>query len=215
MALLLTDGAEPAPLLRDERIVAADAIPLSEDRQLVAVRPLRWEGRAIVYAGDREIDIRLRTRISREGEIVGESWPADQGEQALRRMTIDGSGGWLERGGKRDPMPAERLAHERQQFEFYAQLQPAIVMAKLVGSGETTVHGNVPTKFRFDGGWPIEASNRVSSPEPGGQPIDQKFLLSDYKTEGGFSWPRRIEIFHDGKPNFTLTIEKFEAGALP
>ena len=129
-------------------------------------------------------------------------------------MTIDLSGGWMERGGRREPMPKAMWEHERQQFEFYAQLQPAIVMARLMGSGQLKIEGSVPTNFRFDAGYPVEAHNRVKSPEPNGDSIDQKFLLTDYKTEGGFTWPRRLEILQNGKPYFTLRIEKFEVGAV-
>lgn len=208
-------GSEIAPLRVEEQVVSAQAGPMREGSVTVQVRPLSWEGSAIVYAGGREIGIRIRTRISRSGDVISESWPIDQGEDAVRRMIIDDSGGWMERGGKREPMPEAMLRHERQQFGFYNQLQPAIVFGRMIDSGETTIGGDVSTSFRIKDGVPIEAHNQVSAPEPGGKPIDQTFLLSDYKTEVGFSWPRRIEIHHDGKPYFSLSIDKFEAGAVP
>jgi hypothetical protein len=205
---------QSAPLRVEESIVAADA-PLREESVTIKTRPLKWEGHAIVYAPGREIQIRVRTRISREGDVISESWPVEQGEGAIRRMIIDQGSGWTERGGKREPMPPEMLQHERQQFGFYGQLQPAIVFGKMLGSGETTIAGEVATRFRIEGGYPVEAHNRVNAPEAGGKPIEQTFLLSDYKTEDGFAWPRRIEIRHDGKPYFTLNIDKFEAGVVP
>ena len=215
--LAIDPAASPqaAPLRVEEQIVTAESAPLREGSLSVQVRPLSWEGSAIVYAGGREINIRVRTRISREGDVTSESWPADEGERAVRRMIIDGNGGWMERGGKREPMPEAMLKHERQQFGFYNQLQPAIVFAKMMGSGETTIGGDIQTSFRIEGGLPVEARNQVSSPGPGGKPIDQTFLLSEYKTEDGLTWPRRIEIRHDGKPYFTLSIGKFEAGEVP
>jgi hypothetical protein len=217
-SLLATDpttGSESAPLRVEEQVISAQSGPMREGSVAVQVRPLSWEGSAIVYAGGREINIRVRTRISRTGDVISESWLADQGENAVRRMIIDASGGWMERDGKREPMPEAMLRHERQQFGLYNQLQPAIVFARMIGSGETTIGGDVSTSFRIKEGVPIEARNQVSSPEPGGKPIDQEILLSDYKTEDGFSWPRRIEIHHDGKPYFSLSIDKFEAGAVP
>ena len=184
-----------------------------------SVRPLAWQGSAVVYAGDRTIPIRVRTRIAADGSVVSESWPDSQSESALRRMIIDASGGWIERGGKREPMPLEMLVHERQQYGFYKQLQQVMGRRQglpLFSAPKVVVEGLVPTTFVLDHSLnPVEASNVVSSPEPGGKPIAQEFHLRGEIVSNCLRWPREIAIFEDGKPYFTLTIDNFDAGVVP
>lgn len=181
-------------------------------------RPISWEGSATIHAGDQKIKIQVRTRIAANGDVVSESWPVEQGEQAMRRMTIDQWGGWIERGGKREPMPKEMLEHERQQFGFYTQLQKALAWREhlhVLSAPKLTVKGPVSTKFTFDFSLrPVNAKNEVSSPEPGGKPIRQVFYFGDLQNMDGFEWPRRIHIYQDGKLFFSLTFDKFEAGAV-
>ena len=143
----------------------------------------------------------------------------EQGEGALRRMIIDSAGGWMERAGKREPMPAQMLTHERQQFEFYTQLQKVMARRKglpVFSAPKVAVEGLVTTTFVLDHSLnPIEATNVVSSPEFGGKPINQSFRLEGEIVSNCLSWPRKIRIFEDGKPYFDLTIEMFEVGARP
>jgi hypothetical protein len=183
------------------------------------VRPLAWQGRATVFAGDKQIAIRVRTRIAADGSVVSESWPVEQGDKALRRMIIDSTGGWLERGGKREPMPTEMLEHERQQFGFYTQLQKVMARRKglpVFSAPKVEVEGLVPTTFVLDHSLnPVEAHNVVSSAEPGGKPISQRFELRGEIVSNCLSWPREIRIVQESKPYFALTIETFEAGARP
>lgn len=183
------------------------------------VRPLAWQGTATVFAGERTIKLRVRTRIAADGSVVSESWPVEQGEGALRRMIIDSGGGWMERAGKREPMPAEMLNHERQQFGFYTQLQKVMARRKALpvfSAPKVAVEGLVTTTFVLDHSLnPVEATNVVSSPEPGGKSINQSFRLEGEITSNCLSWPRKIRILEDGKPYFELTIETFDAGAKP
>lgn len=181
-------------------------------------RAVAWEGRGIVYAGDRKIEIGVRTRISKEGHVVSESWPVEQGEAAMRRMIIDDSRGWIERGGKREPMPPAMLEHERQQFGFYTQLQKALLRRDLtpVTGTKIVVEGLVTTRFSSAyNRVPFRAINRVSSPETGGKPITQVFVLTGQTMSNGLEWPRKIRIYQNGKLFFDLMIDKFEAGAAP
>ena len=181
-------------------------------------RAVAWEGKGIVYAGDRKIEIGVRTRISKEGHVVSESWPLAQGEGAMRRMIIDDRGGWMERGGKREPMPPAMLEHERQQFGFYTQLQKALLRRDLtpVTGTKIVVEGLVTTRFSSSyNRIPFRAVNRVSSPEAGGKPITQVFVLTGQTTSNGLEWPRKIRIYQQGKLFFDLMIDKFEAGAAP
>lgn len=181
-------------------------------------RAVAWDGKGMVYAGDRKIEIGVRTRISKEGHVVSESWPIEQGEAAMRRMIIDDSGGWIERDGKREPMPAAMLEHERQQYGFYNQLQKALLRRDLtpVTGTKIVVEGLVTTRFSSSyNRIPFRAINRVSSPEAGGKPITQVFVLTGQTVSNGLEWPRKIRIYQDGKLFFDLEIDKFEAGAAP
>jgi hypothetical protein len=198
-------------------LIAAIAPAWSAAKQTEIIRPLSWEGRGTIH-GDRKINIRVRTRIDAKGNVVSESWPVDQGEAALRRMIIDETGGWIERGGKREPMPKEMLEHERQQFGFYIQLQKALLRRDLtpVTGTKIKVEGRVTTRFGSSyNRIPFNAINTVSSPEPGGKPIPQMFILQGEVVSNGQEWPRNIAIYQHGKLFFTLDIEKFEAGAVP
>ena len=181
-------------------------------------RAVAWEGRGTVYAGDRKIEIGVRTRISKEGHVVSESWPTKEGEAAMRRMIIDDSGGWIERGGKREPMPPAMLEHERQQYGFYTQLQKALLRRDLspVTGTKIVVEGLVTTRFSSSyNRIPFRAINRVSSSEAGGKPITQVFVLQGQIVSNGLEWPRKIRIYQKGELFFDLAIDKFEAGAAP
>lgn len=177
-------------------------------------RALSWEGRATIHAADRKIDIAVRTRISKEGHVLSDSWPADQGEAAMRRMIINDRGGWIERNGKREPMPPAMLEHERQQYGFYAQLQRALAYEPHMSVGPNIVIGGlVKTRFHFMGKRLMNATNRVSSPEAGGKPIPQAFYFPGRQEAHGVNWPRRIQIYQHGKLFFDLNIDKLEVGA--
>jgi hypothetical protein len=210
LALLLALGTTPLP--------AAVKPPVSKEQAIV--RPLNWEGRATIHVGGRKIEIRVRTRIDANGNVVSESWPVEQGEAAMRRMIIDSSGGWMERGGKREPMPKEMLEHERQQFGLYRQLQIALAhrnntRAVLAGP-KLKIGGPVTTTFAFDlSSRPMSAKNQVSSPEPGGKPIRQLIYFGDLMSISDFEWPRKFQIYQGGKLYFTLDIDKLEVGAVP
>jgi hypothetical protein len=197
--------------------VAGPALANSPKAETFELRPLSWEGKATIHAGDRNIDIRVRTRISKEGHVVSESWPVEQGETALRRMIIDDTGGWIERGGKHEPMPKEMLEHERQQFGFYAQLQRAMTyQPDLFAGPKLVVGGRVKTIFHFSPyNRPWSAINQVSSPEPGAKPIRQVIYFRDLQTTNGFEWPRRFQIYQGGKLYFDLKLDRFEAEAVP
>ena len=196
---------------------SADRCPVPyRDEIPEVVRPLAWTGRATVFAGERTIALGVRTRIAADGSVVSESWPAEQGEQALRRMIIDSTGGWLERAGKREQMPPEMLAQERQQFGFYTQLQKLMARRNrlpVFSAPHVTVEGLSPTTFVLDHSLnPVNASNTISSLQPGGKPISQFFELRGEIVSHCLKWPREIRIFQDGKPFFSLTIDTFEAG---
>lgn len=179
-------------------------------------RSLAWEGKGTVYGGDRKVEIRVRTRISKEGHVVSESWPVEQGEAAMRRLIIDDSGGWIERGGKREPMSPPMLEHERQQFGFYTQLQEALARRDLSPVTGLKIVVEEPVTTRFSSSYnriPFRAINRVTSPEAGGKPITQVFVLQGQIVSNGLEWPRKIRIYQHAKLFFDLEIERFEAGA--
>ena len=198
--------------------LAASGLAKAPSDERFELRAVAWDGKGMVYAGDRKIGIGVRTRISKEGHVVSDSWPIEQGEAAMRRMVIDDSGGWIERDGKREPMPAAMLEHERQQYGFYTQLQKALLRRDLtpVTGTKIVVEGLVTTRFSSSyNRIPFRAINRVSSPEAGGKPITQVFVLTGQMVSNGLEWPRKIRIYQNGKLFFDLEIDKFEAGAMP
>jgi hypothetical protein len=184
----------------------------------IIIRPLAWDGEATVHAGGRTIDLGVRTRITADGQVVSVTWPLAQGESAKRKMLITKTGGWTERDGVREPMPAAQLAHERQQYGFYTQLQMALAVANQSARSKPLilpVGGLTDTVFEFDyNGHVVAARNVVAAPEAGGKPIRQTFLLSGDVSSNGLHWPKTIRILQNDKLFFELRIKAFVAGAV-
>ena len=176
------------------------------------VRPLAWTGTARVYAGDRVLALGVSTRVIPFLSARSETWLLEQGPSSKRAMIIEPDAGWLERGGKREPMPAAMLAHERQQFAIYGLMQIAI-SKRLARAGGWSP--DVPeTEFIFDpAGRLVEARNAVVDPAGGAALIPQLFRFSGQIDGKGLAWPRRFEILQNGLPYFTLELESFSAGA--
>lgn len=206
LALLLLGGCAPAEPPPSVTIHAPERLP----------KAISWRGRATVHAGPETVEIGVSTRVEPFGSVRSESWLLSQGPSSSRAMIIDGSGGWIERGGKREPMPETMLRHERQQFALYGMMLQAMRRAKPSGETRLTLGGgDVPrTEFTLVDGRLREARNQVSDPGGGSAPIDQLFRFSGEIEDEGIRWPRRIEIVQRGQPYFLLEIESFEAGDL-
>ena len=165
---------------------------------------LSWRGTARIHAGDQPIDIGVSTHVVPFVSARSESWLLSEGPGSTRVMTVDRDGGWMERGGRREPMPDSMLVHERQQYAIYGlmllarRLDPSMMESIAAPPGMTAVrvrHPEAPvTDMIFDGeGRLVEARNRVGDPEGGGE-IDQVFRFSGEIEDDGVRWPRRIDI---------------------
>jgi hypothetical protein len=178
-------------------------------------RALAWEGTAEVYPPGHVVEIVVHTRIDRDGSVVSESWPAALGrDKGLHRMTLDASGGTLERGTTREPMPRAQWDEEHAQFGFYRQLQIAAARApRSVKHGvySTSVPGAVTTRFRLAHDGTIRsAANRLPSPDkPGG--VHQEFHFHGWWRSNGAIFPKTMRMLRDGKPHFTLHVTRFDA----
>jgi hypothetical protein len=178
------------------------------EQSVAAVRPLRWTGTAHVQAGEQSLAIGVSTHVVPFRSARSDNWLLSEGTGSKRAMIIEPSGGWIERSGKREPMPEAMLRHERQQFAIYGLMQMALAdkLSHVRGSPERDIPD---TRFTFDGsGRLIEARNQVDPPTAGGK-IQQLFRFSGEVRSRGLKWPKRIEIFQEGRPYFTLEIDSF------
>jgi hypothetical protein len=179
-----------------------------------AVSTLKWEGRAVVHDGARDIAIAVRSRLE-EARIVSESWPVADGEaKGLRRLTIPAAGdATLERGGKVTPMLAAFATEERAQFAFYRQLQVAARRCADMPAGAAMSEAFVVdgrTSFRCRGKEVRTAANWVAAE---GTPVRQEFRIVGLWHSGDAVFPRRMEIKRDGQPFFDLVVTSFSSEA--
>lgn len=179
-----------------------------------AVSTLGWTGAGEVYPPGTTLQIRVRTRMESDGTVVSESWPAELGEaKGLRRMTLRGDGGTIDRGGKSEPMPSAMYTEEQAQFGFYRQLQEAAAQAPAVakaGANTLSIPGAVRTWFRIaQDGRLISAFNDL--PGEDGKPVRQTFDFAGWWQDDGAIFPRRMVMKRSGQPYFTLNVESFDA----
>ena len=212
-------GIARAAVLAAAAIVATACAPLGRGGK-DAPLALRWTGRGTVYPGGKPLALGVATEVTPFLHARSETWPLAQGRTASRTMTIAPDGGWIERGGRREPMPAAMLRHERQQFALYGQMQIALrrAAAAPASSGEQRIvvpgdgEGSVSTEFTLRAGRLVEARNSVDDPEGPGRPIAQLIRFGgEPLVSQGLHWPGRLEILHAGLPWFTLELEAFAA----
>ena len=174
---------------------------------------LSWEGTAEVYPPGRALKIAVRSSIDADGNVVSDSWPVELGEgKGLRRMTLSANGGTTERGGEKQPMPADMLAEERAQFGFYRQLQTAAsqVPARIAqGVNTFAVEGEVKTWFRIGSdGQLIGAVNEVPT---GAGRAWQEFRFDGLLRSNGAIFPKQMRMTRNGRRYFLLDVTKFDA----
>jgi hypothetical protein len=207
LALLLL-AAVPHP----EILLRAPETPHAEVQEY----SVAWTGTARVHAPGKEIALRVSTRVTPFVRARSETWLLSEGPSSRRTMIIGPEGGWMERDGKRQPMPEATLRHERQQYAIYGLLQIALQVGPRSRSdpSRTIIVKDAPeTRFLFDAaGRPVRAYNKVADPEGGPELIPQEFRFSGVIEDDGVKWPRRIEILQRGRPYFTLELETFDAG---
>lgn len=205
-------------------LVAARAVPSILERAIARaggaalrrVRALRWEGDASIFAGARQIDIGVSTRVVPFSSARSDTWLLSEGPTKRRSLILEPSGGVIDRLGERSPMPDAMLQHERAQYAIYGLM----LLVTLTDAGASAERGAEPgtiiarhpgapqTIFGFDDqnrlSW---ATNVVPDPETG-RPIAQRFTFSGELTDRGVHWPARIAITQDGVPYFELRLRK-------
>lgn len=171
---------------------------------LAAAAPgeVAWVADATVHAGGRTIALRSRTRLLANGGVISDSWPVSEGEATgLRRMTITPDGGWIERAGQRQAMPAAMLAEERRQFGFYRDYARADVWCAVAKRG---LKAFGPTLFRCRKGELTDAANRIGT-------VRQDFRLFGSIRSAGAVLPLAMELRRDGQPYFSMRVERLSA----
>lgn len=175
------------------------------ERRVVAVG---WRGSATVTTPDRTLDLAVETRVEPFRRARSRSWITAQGEASARTLVIEPGDGWLERGGKREPMPAALVAHERQQYGMYGYLLWAMqARGEAAASLVLREPGFPEARFQLDNGWPVAADYRVDPPEAGKPSIAERFTFTGMVADGAFRWPKGIAIAQDGRRFFELRIE--------
>ena len=125
VAVLLPGAAAPAGQSPgDASQILGKAIAAAGGEQaLAAATVLKWSGKAVIHAGGRRIEIEGRWIVEPPDRAVVATWEVDKGESSTRRLIVNGAEGLMERGGQRMPMPADVLAHERDQFYLYSVMR--------------------------------------------------------------------------------------------
>ncbi len=199
-------------------LIAVAPIAAPAERPLL---PLRWTGTAVVATPRGELRLGVRTRIAPFVSARGESWLLSDPRHEVRTLVILPGSGWMERGGTHLPLPDAVVAHERQQYALYGQMQQALRQSRDLarrGVRQVTIPppapGGVATSFGFDAAGVLTGGrNIVADPTEATRRISQVFRFSRARPVGGLLWPRRIEILQDGRPYFALTIDTIAVDA--
>ena len=187
---------------------------------------LRWKGQALVHAGGHDVAITVSTIVVPFDWARSESWPTARGRDVARTMLITPEGGWVERGGRSDPLPPAFVEHERAQFAIYGLMLLAPLLhppGRLTRLPDQDGFSRLlaerrpapPTELWFDSlGRLAEARNQVPAPE-GGERISQRFVFSKEPMAAPIRWPRELRIEQGGQPYFELRLNRFEALTRP
>jgi hypothetical protein len=120
-------------------------------------------------------------------------------------------------------MPAEMLAHERDQFYLYSIMrlvplrEPGVELSVLpaspaAGPGllvKRQGRPDVQVFFAADGRI-ARIRTRVTDPSSG-RPVVEDLVTTGTITANGVHWPRSIVITWDGQPYFEMAIKGFDA----
>lgn len=200
---LVARAGEFAPDLLDRVISAAGGRAL-----LARVKALNWTGVARVNAGDKTLNISVKTRVEPFVRARSETFLVGQPETA-RTLIIEPDGGFVEKGGVRTGLPARQIEHERQQYGLYGYLLLAFAPAHLeAGRIVSQRPGLPPIRFLTEGDYLAAADYTVSSPDSDGT-ISQQFIFEGEMPDKGVHWPRTITIAQNDKPYFILDLQTF------
>ena len=184
---------------------------------LARARALTWEGDAIVNAG-RIVEISGTWAIQPPDTAVVSTFDVARGPGSMRALVFAAPRGWLVTGEQFEPMPANMLATERDEFYLYAVMR--LVPLREPGVTLTAIPRDSlgPAGFRAErAGRPavdlhVDATGRLAHlrtniPDPaGGAPVRQDIWLSGTIDAAGVRWPRDLRIYLGGQPFFALTL---------
>lgn len=208
--------ADPAGDLLNRAIDAAGG-----RKALERATAFSWTGQAKVHAGGKVAEIGLSTRVTPFQAARTESWLLADGPAKARTLILEGGEGWIEQGGKREPMDPAMLANESQQFALYGLMR--LVSLREEGARAqiglktedglsclAAIHPKAPvTQLCFDAKGRLKrAFNLVASPD-GKSKLDQRFDFEGEIESAGVRWPRKITIRQGGSPFFELSLESF------
>lgn len=192
----------PAPDLLERAISAMGGRAL-----LSRVKALSWTGRARVHAGERVLEIDVKTRV--EPFVRARSETKLAGSDDVRTLIIEPDGGWVERKGVRTPLPAAQTEHERQQYGLYGYMLLVRAPTHVVGDHLVAERrGLPPVTLLMEGDTVMGADYTVVSPDGTGT-VAQRFLLEGEMRDRGIRWPHTITILADNKPYFILDLDSF------
>jgi hypothetical protein len=203
--------------------VSLSACAAQLDRSLAPNEPahvssLAWTGIGKVFPAGQVLELGVSTSVVPFVSARSETWQLEKGRSTTRTMIIEPEGGWIERDGKREPMPADMLEQERQQFALYGQMQLAIAQASISRAfpRKIMIKGDgvrsVDTEFVFDARKRlVEARNEVTDHDAASGKAAQVFKFSGEVKSNGLHWPRRMEMYRGTSPYFVLEISSFRA----
>jgi hypothetical protein len=187
-----------------DRVIAA-----AGGRALLSrVKALNWTGLAQVFAGDRTLEIEVKTRVEPFVRARSETFLQGKPETA-RTLIIEPDGGFVERAGVRTALPARQTEHERQQYGVYGYLLLALAPTRLVDGRIVSQRPGLPSiSFLTEGDHLAAADYNVANPDSDAT-IDQRFLFEGELPDKGVHWPQTITIFQNAKPYFILDLRTF------
>lgn len=210
---LVVGGLWPGTLearSRDRDLLARAMSAMGGADRLRRVRRVDWSGTAVVFDGDRRIDLGIETWWRPFHSAQSRSWLAAQGPTRAATMTLTPERATVDRNGATTVMPAQQARHERQQFALYGYMLLAQAPTAVVGERLYAAHAGLPP-IRFDlgpDGRIARADYRVVAPD-NDRTIAEQIVCEGEIASRGIRWPRRLTIAQDGKPYFELHLTRF------
>lgn len=173
------------------------------------VKAIGWTGKAHVIAGERVLDLGIETRVEPFVRARSRSWILAQGEASARTLLVDPDAAFVERGGKRTPLPYAQAQNERQQYGVYGYM--LLALAPTIASGGKLLaarEGYPPIAFDADASGRINAATYVVAAADGGAPLNERFIFTGSVSDHGIRWPAQIDIAQNGAPFFSLKIDR-------
>lgn len=178
------------------------------------IASLRWTGTAkINVGGNGVIEVGVDTTIVPFVSARSDSWLLVAGEGPAKRRTlvIEPADGWTERNGKRDPLPAGQVAHERQQYGVYGYLLGmGKEVSKSPGRRRLQQPGYPPADIYYDGDR-VAIIDYLVDPPRAGPKLTERFTFTGELVSNEVKWPQKITILQDLRPFYELNITNFEA----